>query len=1673
MTIHRTAMRWRPAAIATAVLALTALTGVIFLRTFAPRPPPGRVDAFEGYNRGLMDALVTPEAVGREQSAIVADGSRLPGQPGHRLTEARLHRELTALGAEVFTYPVHLAVPHTERSQIRGADGQSLPNVAIHPFLPNHFQPMVTPAGGLTGTLIHVTESLLLERTRFDDAIAVVDESDPPRSFGLTWSRYAQVGFRALIVTHSNSWSSLRANIRASTPVNYVRLAASPEILNHLGETVTLDVRTAWSNVATTVFVARLTAGTPAREAVAVACCSDACGVLPDRAYGALGAAGIAEALQTFRGLAASRATLRRDVFFVAYASQFMAQLGADRLTALLGPALEHGVVGRIQLERERDANTASRQAVHAALAAVLQPQMLQDGAATHAAIDRLDGAARATFDEQLSYVLNTKVMELSGVALETRLAFLRANEQTDSPTFPAYRQAKERYDEAMNVAGYPAVKLAATRAAFVQRHAIPQRLVERLRELAAWHDARQAELEAGLAINRTLSAYDRVLVMSPLLLPADPKLTPSGERVTFCMGRSIEDLRELQGPPLYEVLALVRQRMDAAEPVKLDGYSGRNQNNRASGLISSLPLDSSHWNQHGYPAFTLVNSDRQDAYGRLGAPVVLPWMTNLTPIASSLRFMGRTALALAHGDGRFEPPAKAVSVGSIGGRVYVANIGKSIVPNHPLAGALFGHKGQSGAFEQPGYYQHPFLFTDVYGRYQLALTTAEVRPVNNTGAYAPEAVAFGADGLIAYIKDEGPQGQAVYRSINLGWDKSRANVNIVAFRATPVAVLDMINPQNLKAFTGFGFVTREGLAPIAKQNVFQGVNDTVCAFLEPDRRFYITLKAGSPDNDLIQTTRAFTLGIPPGAAPAATSREIDGPGYLAADTPFLYEMPGQVARAMLAVNGRRLDLQRRHGMADERVASFHDQGEELLKQAQTRTTFHAARNDERVAATYAILNHPVLRRSIWEAVVGILWYLGLLVPFVFFFEKLVFGFADIRRQLAAQAAIFLVVFILLRLLHPAFAMIRSSLMILLGFVIMLISGGITVLFFGKFQENLDELRRRRGQVAGAEINTMGVLGTAFALGLNNMHRRAVRTGLTCATLVLITFAMICFTSVRDDVVNSATAIGRAPYQGLLVRGRDFQPIQESELFAFNTRYGADFKVAARRMLVGVQTWDQNRYNPQIEAVYEPTNGPARRAEVASIMQFSPHEPLRDRIASVAGEAWFQEQTPGSEEPAPVLVPEALLAALGLTAADVAEGPVTVRLNGTPVRITGVFEAAALRALRDLDGRDLLPFDISAMRTVRLEGDSVLAAEDDPRLDADAIVLARTDSNFPGVGYAKNRLVSVAVDLGPLGYRAARDVVDRYLEQSGQPAYYGIDEVAYLGRRARERSLAGLLDLLIPMIIAAMTVLNTMRGSVYERRDEIFVYNAVGIAPRYIFAMFFSEAFVYSVVGSVLGFILSQGTGQILTAIGFTGGLKMTFTSLNTIYASLAIMAAVFISTLFPALSAMEIAAPAEDSGWRVPDPVGDRIRMVLPFTFDKRDRVAVVEFFRRFFEDHGEGSSGPFFAGPPAVRVAPSESGPIPEVDVTVWLRPFDLGVSQRIRIDLPPDPETGEYLAWATLERLSGSRESWVRLNHPFVGRLRRQFLHWRAVQPAERQNLFAEARQRLSASVSPTRS
>jgi len=104
-------------------------------------------------------------------------------------------------------------------------------------------------------------------------------------------------------------------------------------------------------------------------------------------------------------------------------------------------------------------------------------------------------------------------------------------------------------------------------------------------------------------------------------------------------------------------------------------------------------------------------------------------------------------------------------------------------------------------------------------------------------------------------------------------------------------------------------------------------------------------------------------------------------------------------------------------------------------------------------------------------------------------------------------------------------------------------------------------------------------------------------------------------------------------------------------------------------------------------------------------------------------------------------------------------------------------------------------------------------------------------------------------------------------------------------------------------------------------------------------------------------------------------------------------------------------------------------------------------------------------------VRPLPTELGTTrpgfgigPAITSTIWLKPYDLGVSQQLEVSLPVDPETGEYIARVRLQRLSGNVASWQRTLKPFLGAVRKQFLNWRVTTIGQREELFAEAKQLL---------
>ena len=264
----------------------------------------------------------------------------------------------------------------------------------------------------------------------------------------------------------------------------------------------------------------------------------------------------------------------------------------------------------------------------------------------------------------------------------------------------------------------------------------------------------------------------------------------------------------------------------------------------------------------------------------------------------------------------------------------------------------------------------------------------------------------------------------------------------------------------------------------------------------------------------------------------AEDAREIYGDGYPADTTKLVTNIELDAALSMAQTNARRVAQQERHGLADDLLLLYNERAIALATESQQlaaegRTV--AARRKAWQSLAYSSHVHPVTRKNIRDAIVGIIFYLFLTIPFAFFMEKLLVGSNDIRAQIAWQLIIFLIVFGFLRFLHPAYELVRSSYVILLGFLSMALSLMVGVFVTMKFARNVaDAYRKSQNRVEAVDVSRMGAAATAFALGLNNLRKRPMRTGLTASTLILITFVMICFTSVRSDVVDVEFPVGEA-----------------------------------------------------------------------------------------------------------------------------------------------------------------------------------------------------------------------------------------------------------------------------------------------------------------------------------------------------------------------------------------------------------------------------------------------------------------------------------------------------------------------------------------------------------------
>jgi hypothetical protein len=288
--------------------------------------------------------------------------------------------------------------------------------------------------------------------------------------------------------------------------------------------------------------------------------------------------------------------------------------------------------------------------------------------------------------------------------------------------------------------------------------------------------------------------------------------------------------------------------------------------------------------------------------------------------------------------------------------------------------------------------------------------------------------------------------------------------------------------------------------------------------------------------------------------------------------------------------------------------------------------------------------------------------------------------------------------------------------------------------------------------------------------------------------------------------------------------------------------------------------------------------------------------------------------------------------------------------------------------------------------------------------------------------------------------------------------FRGEESGVYLYNASDTMSYSGMPNILIPLLISILIVLNTMISSVFERKREIAVYTSVGLAPSHVSFLFVAEALAFAVLSVVLGYLLAQSSAAVLAGTSLWEGITVNYSSTAGVAAMVLVMGVVLLSVIYPSKVAAKIAIPDVNRTWTMPEPVNDTMSVTLPFLMRYQEHASICGFLYSFLKGHQEVSHGIFATGPIEVIKANDCSGDskqLPMVDdcihlrAKIWLAPFDFGIMQWVDLRFCKASEGEDFMEiCVTMERRAGEAGLWQRLNGPFLHGLRKQLLVWRSL-------------------------
>lgn len=1099
--------------------------------------------------------------------------------------------------------------------------------------------------------------------------------------------------------------------------------------------------------------------------------------------------------------------------------------------------------------------------------------------------------------------------------------------------------------------------------------------------------------------------------------------------------------------------------------------------------------------NLAGLPSVTLSTINDERRY--VDTPHDTLDRMNLALLERQLRFepgervgLARLALAFAYWKGPFVSAPWDNKMAKAAGRVVWLHQEKDYTPNRPIRGAAVTYKTFRADKQLVGTRGVPMALTDAQGRFEfdgLLDATMNWQFLNlYFEAYGTASERFAMqnpEAMDAYAramsrrKDQMASAQlpVLDGSIIYGVDKARPEdfpyqvsmrkqteyVNLVVFPCKPITLYGLTEPHGFISLTEVQILDASTESPPFQwgnsySDSWRGDPEENCISIwaDPTLRVRLTLGFGMQEKRLILINNSEHDPI--------------GEGYILGELESIPSWVLQGAQNMHYLDAWRLRQFEDQGITNPRVTAIHNEAADYLKQAAIARSQHNYAVYRLAAERGWALESKAYGELLGLAnnmIRGVLFYLLLLLPFAYCLERLVLNSGTIRGRITGMIGIFTVSFTVLAFIHPAFRFTLTPMLVLIAFIILALAVAVSALILGKFDALLLE---RKHALAGLHEDTVAVgnvTARALDLGIANIRRRPQRAFMTGATIVLVMFTLLSFTSILPEVgiTRLRHPLGEPAYGGQLVRDRDWgglpPPLYESLKRSYASSDATTGYVAARAWYFSdaIGNLSQIDIAPSKLLHIPDSEALEHHFTAVALVGLEPQEQYISPVAKtlVAGR-WFER-----EEELSIILPDHVARILGLDASMLGE---KVRVFGEDLELIGIVDSAQFDTLRDLDGEPLTPVNFvqqMLMDAQKTEEDKIYTLKEYIHWPSNQVV-------FVPFRFARRlgaTIRSIAVRM-PEGKEPDQEAAS-YARRSNMTilASDGNQVTLYAAMSRSRLNAAG--QIVIPLVLGFLMVLGAMLGSVYERKREIFIYNSVGLSPTNVASLFLAEAAVYAILGAAAGYLFGQMISRGLLATGLLSGLSLNYSAGATVFITLITMGIVLSSTVYPMRQAFMAAIPAHHRRLELlgghEAGVGDVVALYLPFVATEGSVFAMQAYMAEWLDSIQGVTVGKLAVDDLRAEIQfPAQGGKaIPALHFRAWLAPFDLGISHDAVLRIVYRPERGVCQYHLLAQRRSGDQQNWRRLMPCFLLALRKQLILWRILSSEEHQKYAEQAK------------